>query len=142
MDNISCRTISVNDYEKFHKLINDFRETKFSIEQFQDILNKSSNTDTLVLEINNELVATGKVLYEYKFIFNTCCLAHIEDVCVKKEYRNKGLGKYMINELVKIATTKKCYKIVLDCSDDNRSFYEKCKFERRGNQMSLLLSQI
>ena len=139
MDTFICRAITFNDYDKFHTLINDFRETTFSFEQFQEILNKSSNTDILVLELNNELVATGKVLYEYKFIFNTCCLAHIEDVCVKKEYRNKGLGKYMLTELIHLARQKECYKIVLDCSDDNRLFYEKCNFERRGNQMSMLL---
>ena len=34
----------------------------------------------------------------------------------------------MIDKLVEIGTAAKCYKIVLDCSESNVPFYEKCGF--------------
>jgi glucosamine-phosphate N-acetyltransferase len=142
LNNIIVRKIKLNDYNSFLKLINDFRETNFTIEQFENTLHTiNNNSDIIVLEYNNELIGTGTIIYEYKFIFNISCLAHIEDVCIKKEYRNKGLGIFLINELIKFAELKKCYKITLDCSDLNIGFYKKCKFEKRGNQMSMLLPQ-
>ena len=49
-----------------------------------------------LLDSNNKLIATGTIIYETKFIFNICKLAHIEDVCVKMEHRDQGLGKYML----------------------------------------------
>lgn len=141
IDSIIIRKVQPNDFNSFFKLINDFRETSFTVEQFEDTLHTiNKNSDIIVLEYNNELIGTGTIIYEYKFIFNICCLAHIEDVCIKKEFRNKGLGIFLINELIKLAEIKKCYKITLDCSDSNIAFYEKCKFEKRGNQMSMLIS--
>ena len=139
MDTIIFRKLNLDDYEQFLLLINDFRNTSFTIDQFKNTFNTMTNCETYVLEKDYKLIATGKLLYEHKFIFNISCLAHIEDVCVKQEFRTKGYGKLIIDKLVNIAKEKKCYKVVLDCSDDNRLFYEKCNFEKRGNQMSLLL---
>lgn len=141
MNTIICRKLNENDYDNFHRLINDFRETTFTLQQFQDVFSKINTTsDVIVLEYNNILIATGTIIYEYKFIFNICCLAHIEDVCVKKDMRNMGYGKIIINKLITLAKEKKCYKISLDCSDLNCKFYEKCNFEKRGNQMCILLT--
>ena len=139
MDNIICRKLLKTDYDQFHILINDFRETTFSREQFEKILSLNTNCEILVFEQDGSLIATGKIMYEYKFIFNISCLAHIEDVCVKKEFRDKGFGKYIIKELINLAKQNNCYKVTLDCSDENKQFYEKCNFERRGNQMSMLI---
>ena len=139
---ILIRKLTATDYNSFFKLINDFRETTFTKEQFINTLNKiNQNSDIIVIEYNNELIATGTIIYENKFIFNICTLGHIEDVCIKKEFRNNSLGKIIINYLITLAKEHKCYKVVLDCSDSNCGFYEKCNFERRGNQMSILIKE-
>ena len=70
-----------------------------------------------------------------------CKLAHIEDVCVKKEYRSKGLGKLIIDFCINEAMNQNAYKVSLDCADSNIGFYKKCGFERRGNQMTILLKE-
>ena len=132
------RKLTVDDYDLFLALINDFRETIFTKEEFIENLNTIlQSSEIYVVESNNKLIATGTIMYETKFIFNICQLAHIEDVCVKKEHRGQGLGKYMLSKLVSIAKDKKCYKVTLDCADTNVSFYEKCNFEKRGNQMTV-----
>jgi glucosamine-phosphate N-acetyltransferase len=137
-DNLIFRKLTINDYISFLELIRDFRDTTFTEEMFITNLNKIMySSDIYILEYNNKLIATGTVIYETKFIFNICALAHIEDICVKMEYRNQGLGKYIVNKLVNTAKENKCYKITLDCADTNVAFYEKCNFEKRGNQMTV-----
>jgi glucosamine-phosphate N-acetyltransferase len=60
-----------------------------------------------------------------------CILAHIEDVCVKKEYRNMGLGKKIIEYCVERCRQIGAYKITLDCNETNIPFYKKCNFEQK-----------
>jgi len=87
-----------------------------------------------------ELIATGTILFERKFIYNLCMLCHIEDVCVKKEFRSHGFGKQIISHLISRSKEKDAYKITLDCNEMNVEFYKKCGLEQRGVQMSQLNS--
>jgi glucosamine-phosphate N-acetyltransferase len=137
-DSLIYRKLTIDDYQSFLLLIKDFRATTFTEEMFVENLNKiMHSSDIYVVEYQNQLIATGTIIYETKFIFNICTLAHIEDICVKIEYRNQSLGKYIVNKLVNIAKENKCYKVTLDCADTNIAFYEKCNFEKRGNQMTV-----
>jgi glucosamine-phosphate N-acetyltransferase len=136
---MSFRPIVSDDYPKYLSLINEFRPTDFTKEQFVETLAKiHASSEIWVYEKNNELLATGTIIYEHKFIFNTCIYAHIEDICVKATHRRQGLGKRLIQHLIKQASH--CYKITLDCADNNIHFYESCGLEHRGNQMCQLLS--
>lgn len=133
------RLLNLNDYQKYLPLINEFRSTKFTKEQFVetlDLINKSS--EIWIIEKDDDLIATGTIIYESKFIFNISKVAHIEDICVKSKYRGQGFGKLMVKHLVELSKINKCYKVVLECSEDNSHFYEKCGFEKRGLQMSQL----
>lgn len=134
------RNLTKNDYLMYLSLINDFRPSKFDELKFINTLHTIEKTGEIyVIEQNNELIATGTILYEWKFIYNISKVGHIEDICVKSEYRNKGYGKIIVNHLVEMAKRNECYKVTLDCSESNSSFYEKCDFEKRGCQMSKLL---
>jgi glucosamine-phosphate N-acetyltransferase len=138
---ISIRELNSNDYEQFFKLINDFRETKFTQEEFLKHLKTISGYSKIyVIEKNSELIATGTLIIEQKFIYNCSKLAHIEDVCVKKELRSQGFGKIIVKKLIEEATKEKCYKITLVCSESNTKFYATTGFEVRGFQMSQLLN--
>lgn len=138
---MNIRRLTRADYASFHELINDFRETQFTEAQFHSILERMSQapSEIWVIEKEGKLVATGTLLLEQKFIFNCAIMAHIEDVCVKKELRRMGLGKTLVLKLLERAReVEGCYKITLDCADNNIPFYESCGFERRGNQLSML----
>ncbi len=93
-----------------------------------------------VYEEGEQLLATGTIIYETKFIYNTCIYAHIEDICVRASHRRQGLGKKLVAHLIDQA--RHCYKITLDCADENIKFYESCGLERRGNQMCQLLKNL
>jgi N-acetylglutamate synthase-like GNAT family acetyltransferase len=136
--NIIIRKLNENDYENFKILINDFRITYFTKDEFinrLNIINKSS--EIWVIEYNKELISCGTIIYEYKLIRNLCKLAHIEDICVLKKYRNKGIGKILIDYLVNIAQNNNCYKITLYCEDNLEKFYSKSGFEKKGIQMAI-----
>ena len=55
--------------------------------------------------------------------------AYIEDVVVEKKFRKKGIGKSLVNILLKYAQKKKCYKVVLECSKENINFYRSLGFK-------------
>ena len=126
------------DYKQYLNLVNYFTNNieNVSYEQFVKHRNKSTNK-IYVKKEGDKIIATGSLIIDYKFMHNLSCMAHIEDVVVDKEYRGKGYGKYVINELKDIARKEfKCYKVILDCHYNNIGFYEKCGFEQKQVQMS------
>ena len=134
------RKLNENDYSSYLELINDFRETFFTKDEFIKTLEYiNKNSEIWVIEKDKELIATGTIIYEDKFIFNISSVGHIEDVCVKKDFRINNYGRIIVNYLIEQAKIKKCYKVVLECSTSIMLFYKKCGFEERGVQMSKLL---
>jgi glucosamine-phosphate N-acetyltransferase len=140
---ITIRQLEMTDYEKYKIMINEFRETDFTYEEFSNTLNYiSTHSEIWVIENNSDIIATGTIIYEQKFIFNNCKFAHIEDICVKQSYRKLGFGKLIINHLLIQAKLHKCYKVTLVCNEYNIQFYEKCGLEKRGFQLSQLISNL
>jgi len=136
------RKLEENDYEKYLPLIKDFRDTDFTEDEFRNNLNIIKKySDIWVIEIDSQLICTGTIIYESKYIYNMCKAGHIEDICTKLEYRGKGYGKEMIHFLINEAKKNKCYKVNLVCSKENSLFYKKCGMEERGVHMAYLISK-
>lgn len=94
--------------------------------------------DHVVCVIEDQLgkiIATGSVFIEKKFIRNCGKVGHIEDVVVDSGARGKQLGKKIIAFLADHARSVGCYKVILDCSTENKTFYEKCGFKQKEIQM-------
>lgn len=47
------------------------------------------------------------------------------------------MGLKVIEHLKHIATETGCYKLILDCSQDNVKFYEKCGLKVKELQMAI-----
>jgi glucosamine-phosphate N-acetyltransferase len=47
------------------------------------------------------------------------------------------VGKLLLAALTDLARQRGCYKVILDCSEDNVEFYTKCGFKRKEVQMAL-----
>ena len=133
---MTVRLLNAEDYAQYLELINLFRHTQFTEEQFRAIVatHQRTGTEVWVYEVNGSLLATGTILYEQKFIHDLATYAHIEDVCVRPSHRGLGLGKRLIKRLMDQASN--CHKINLNCADSLIPLYESCGFERKGNQMS------
>lgn len=138
MDNYIIRELNENDYEKYLLLINHFRESYFTKDIFLETLNIiQRNSSIWVIELDKKLIATGTILYEYKFIRNICKLGHIEDICVSNNYRGQNFGKILINYLISECKRNNCYKITLDCLENLEKFYGYNGFEKTGIQMTI-----
>lgn len=133
------RKLQYSDYEQFLLLINDFRKTNFTLNQFKDFLSNEKNIEIYVIEVNHQLLGAGTILFERKFIHNISLYAHLEDIIIKEEFQSKGYGKLLLNYLIKICKEKKCFKILLDCKNELIPFYQKCGFSLNSNQMVIYL---
>jgi glucosamine-phosphate N-acetyltransferase len=68
-------------------------------------------------------------------------VAHVEEVCVSASQQGKGLGLILINALNATAKELGVGKLILDCSEKNVQFYEKCGYTKCGQQMELKFSE-
>ena len=138
MDSIKIRILNKDDYSQYFDLINIFRKTYFTKEDFlNNLLKINNNSNIWVIELNNKLIATGTLLYEYKFIHNISKIAHIEDICVDNNYRGKNYGKILTKHLIDEAKKENCYKVTLYCKEDLENFYKSCNMEKNGVQMAI-----
>lgn len=86
-------------------------------------------------ESSGKIIATGSIFIEKKFLRNCGKVGHIEDVVVDSNTRGLKLGKKIIAFLTEHAHLMGCYKAILDCSLENKAFYEKCGFKQKEIQM-------
>lgn len=141
MLSLEIREVCVSDYFAGHlellsqlSLCNKKEIDYYEYEKFISSLN--DNHKIFVIVDNFCIIATGTIIIEQKLIHNMGKVGHIEDIVVSEEYRGKKIGSIIINKLVEVATDFGCYKIILDCAEDKRIFYEKLGFETKNIQMS------
>ncbi|KAG0250008.1 Glucosamine-phosphate N-acetyltransferase-like protein [Mortierella polycephala] len=101
----------------------------------------TSSSPSLVTPGRGKIVAAGTVLVERKFIRQLGLVGHIEDIAVAADQQGKKLGLRIIETLKAIGQSQGCYKVILDCSEKNVPFYEKCGFERKGVEMGWYVSK-
>lgn len=134
--------LCVNDYYNgYMSLLSQLTETNTLVgfELFSKQFALMNSEIFVIKDVNDKIIATGSIFIERKFIRNFKSVGHIEDVVTDVEYRGVGLGSCMIDYLTNYARENDCYKVILDCDDSNISFYEKCGYIKKGNQMSLYL---
>ena len=106
---------------------------------YEIITELSSNHNIFIMlnEDNKKIIGMVTLLIEQKLIHGGRCVAHIEDLVVDLEYRKLGIGKQLIDFCKTYANQNNCYKIILDCADETRKFYEKNKFIHKNCGMAL-----
>ncbi|KAL4781575.1 acyl-CoA N-acyltransferase [Aspergillus varians] len=90
----------------------------------------------VIVDEQDNIVATGSLIVERKFIHSLGMVGHIEDIAVEKGQQGKKLGLRVIQALDFVAEKVGCYKTILDCSETNEGFYLKCGFKRAGLEMA------
>ena len=125
---INSNTITYTDFADYVSKLHNNHQI-FVIE--------NDNNDTNINATNSQIIGSSTIFIETKIIHNFGKVAHIEDVIVHNEHRGHGLGKLLLDKCIEIAKQEGCYKIILDCSDNNCKFYERCGFMKKGNQMAL-----
>ena len=95
----------------------------------------------IVATLNETIIGTITVLIEPKFIHNLSYIAHIEDIVVDMSVRCKGIGRKLVEKAIDISKQYQCYKIILNCAENNLDFYRKFGFKLKECQMALYFSK-
>lgn len=85
------------------------------------------------------IVGTITIIFEHKLIHTMGIVCHIEDVVVDSNFRGLKLSKLLINYAIALSKQYGCYKIILNCNDNNKIVYEKRGFVNNGNLLSMYL---
>ncbi|HNM32240.1 MAG TPA: GNAT family N-acetyltransferase [Chitinophagales bacterium] len=87
---------------------------------------KQPRFHVLVAEKNNEIL--GIALYYYGYSTWKGAMLYLDDLVVKEKYRNNGIGKQLLDELIKIAKEERINQMrwhVLDWNENAINFYKK-----------------
>ena len=91
----------------------------------------------VIADANSKIIGAATLLIEKKLLHGGSAVGHIEDVVVDNAVRGSGLGKMLITSLVQTSYEAGCYKVILDCSDDNVPFYTACGLKTCGHEMAV-----
>lgn len=83
------------------------------IDQFNRLLSCPSTYYPIVIvdEQTDELVATGTLFLERKFIRGNATVGHVEDIAVSPTQQGKGIGKVLIVALAGLSEGLGAYKV-------------------------------
>lgn len=140
MDVLKIRELKEKD------LFNGFLESLDSLRKTSDLspkkakeiykkLKSDKNYKVYTAILDSKVVGTATIFIEQKFIHEGGKVGHIEDVSVRKKYKDVGIGQKLVKALLEYAKKNGCYKTILDCTDDLIPFYEKIGFKRYSNSM-------
>lgn len=115
--------------------------TKYPPKEEQDIeawkqlineINKSERLFLLVVEEDNRVVSTVQLGIIPSLTHNMRSFAVVENVVTHENYRKRGFASMLLQEAIKIAQDKNCYKIFLETGSNREStlnFYKENGFE-------------
>lgn len=129
------RPLCKSDYSSYLEVLSELTQVgNVSQEQFEDFVDSLHDKHLVeVIESNGQIIACATLVIEQKLIHEYSKYGHIEDVVVRSSHRGMGLGRILILRMMWMA--KGCYKVLLNCSDKNVEFYQKCSFRRNGVSM-------
>ena len=137
---VTLRKLQIGDYDKgfistLGQLSSVIGTNKENFEKRFLQNEKNPNHRTFVGEKDGKIVCTATLLIENKYVRGCKNCGHIEDVVVDQSIRGTGIGKRLIKLLIDNAKESDCYKVILDCDDQNIRFYESCGMRKKENEM-------
>jgi glucosamine-phosphate N-acetyltransferase len=138
LDLLNFRQLEKWDYDKnYLELLKQLTTVgDISREKYETAFDKMG-AEVWVVEFEGKIIASVSLLLEQKIIHECGIVGHLEDVVVDRDYRKYGLGKFIIERIIKIARERGCYKLIGDCKSELLGFYEKNGFESKCVQISI-----
>jgi len=140
---ITPKKIYFSQIIKLLQVISDFYPNKKSEEIiWESFINQKDVYSFVALDndadnFDRQLVGFGSLHLSRKVRGGV--IGFIEDIAVLENYRSKGIGKLILKKLITKAKEESCYKLVLECREENSAFYQKIGFKKSGFSMSLIL---
>lgn len=126
---IKISTMMLNDLEQIKENLQTDFDDFWNFEIFKEEL-ANTNSMYLVLKYENEIVSFGGI----KFILDE---ADIMNIVTKKDKRNQGFAKFLLNELITMAKEQNCKTITLEVNENNLpaiKLYKNFKFKEIGKR--------
>lgn len=132
---IEVRAAKFEDLERLCEIYSEaFHDTTPMLKHWWKIM-EDPNIYYRVAVQGERVLGVASLIAINKILRSGSRMGLIEDVAVSSEARGLGLGKLLIEDLLALGEELGCYKVVLNCSDDNVKFYEKCGMYKAENQM-------
>jgi glucosamine-phosphate N-acetyltransferase len=102
---------------------------------------KKHGIKTFVVEekVTSKIIGSASLILEPKFRYLEKC-GHLEDVCVVGTHQNQGIGKKLVSHVLNYAKVNKCYKVILNCTEENYTFYNKLGFKKHEHGLRIDLT--
>lgn len=146
MEAYQLRKLEPEDFDKNYlyllKQLTTIEPNKITKEIFDSFVNKLDEKHQIyVIEQIEQhiIIGTITIIFEHKLIHTMGTVCHIEDVVVDSNFRGLKLSKLLINKAIELSKQYGCYKIILNCNDNNIVVYEKSGFINNGNLLSMYL---
>ena len=126
---IEISTMMLNDLEQIKENLQTDFDDFWNFEIFKEEL-ANNNSMYLVLRYENEIVSFGGI----KIILDE---ADIMNIVTKKDKRNQGFAKFLLNKLITIAKEQNCKTITLEVNENNLpaiKLYKDFKFKEIGKR--------
>ena len=127
--NIIIDEMTLEDLDSISTNLETDFDDFWNFEIFKEEL-ANTNSMYLVLKYENEIVSFGGI----KFILDE---ADIMNIVTKKDKRNQGFAKFLLNELITMAKEQNCKTITLEVNENNLpaiKLYKDFKFKEIGKR--------
>ena len=109
-------------------------ESALPLDNWQVLL-RTKHFFYVVAAHKNQVLGIANVIVIEKPLRGGAKMGEIEDVAVSSSASTQGIGQSLIQRFQQIARSNGCDKTILNCSEDNVPFYERCGFHRKEIQM-------
>ena len=111
-------------------------------QMYEDGFGENAIFKFIVAEVDNEVI--GMALYYWKYSTWKGKGIYLDDIVVTEKFRRKGIGKLLMDEIIKIAAREKANKLewqVLDWNEPAINFYKKYNVEFDGEWINCKLTK-
>lgn len=120
-------TMHVSDLDEIKENLAENFDNFWSYEIFKEEL-VNNNSSYLVARYDDEIVCYGGI----KIVLD---IADVMNIVTRKDKRNMGFAKFILNELINIAKEEDCNSITLEVNENNKPaihLYEQSDFKQVG----------
>ncbi len=124
---MQLRTITLDDYQSLSEFWkeNYFLSEMDNSSHFFTFLEKNPELSVLI-ENNGEIIGTALGSYDGR-------RGYLQKVVTNKKYRKKGIGKQLVDEVIKRLKEVGALYVPISVEPKLISFYEKCGFVKKGS---------
>lgn len=126
---MEMHTMRLSDLEEIKNTLQTDFDDFWNFEIFKEEL-ANNNSSYLVLRYDDEIVCFGGI----KIILDE---ANIMNIVTRKDKRNQGFARFVLNELINISKEQNCTSITLEVNENNLPavhLYELFNFKEVGRR--------